>query len=84
MSDLYEDVEDGRNAGLLYEKMLPYFDIVEGNIVEGFKTCPIRDEDGLVLLRMQHQSLEAIKFQLQSVITTGKLADVAINQENDK
>lgn len=82
MNNLFGDVEAGRRAEELLLQLEPYFTIVETDLLRAFKECSIRDHDGLMVIKLQHKALEALRMNIQSVMTTGKLADVEISQRN--
>jgi len=83
VTDYYRDSELGRRAGELQLSLEPYFDAIEERLYMKFKTAPIRDEEGMVLLRLQHHALGLLKQELETVITTGKFADVKLSEEEN-
>lgn len=81
---LYGDAESGRRAADLLAGLEPYLKLVEDGLIRGFTACPLRDQDGLMLIKLQHKALESLKINIQSVITTGKLADVELTEKEKK
>lgn len=49
------------------------FDAVRAAIFAKIESCPIRDADGLLTLRLQLKLLADVKANIQSVINTGKV-----------
>jgi hypothetical protein len=49
------------------------FDAVREAIFRKIESCPIRDEEGLMNLRLQLKLLGDVKANIQSVINTGKV-----------
>lgn len=55
------------------------FKAVESSIFEKIKQCPIRDTEGLQILRLQLKLLADVKANIESVVNTGKVIQDRIN-----
>lgn len=55
------------------------FDSVRQNLLDRMEICPVRDSDGLTLLRLQLKLLNDVKANLQSVVNTGKVVEHRLN-----
>jgi len=80
MNSLYGDQEAGRKAAELIDSLVPYFNIIEAGLVDQFKKCPVRDEQGLVLIQLHFKVMEALKMHLNSVVATGKMAEIDLSK----
>lgn len=84
MTNLFGDVEAGKTAARFLEQLEPYFSIIDADLMRAFRDCSLRDQDGLMLIKLQHKALEALRMNIQSVVTTGKMADVELDKRNAK
>lgn len=55
------------------------FDAVRAAIIEKIEACPIRDDDGLRILRLQLKLLKDVRMNLESVVNTGKVVQDRIS-----
>lgn len=70
--------EKARNAW--HEFFKPFFDQKEVVLIEAFRACGLRDEEGLVKIKMQFQAIDALRSELLGYMDTGKLADISLNE----
>lgn len=77
--------ESGRGAraeALLNDDLLKEaFDTIEQDTLEKWKTCPVRDSEGQMILRLKMQVLTEMKSIIKDVATTGRLANEQLNRE---
>ncbi len=58
----------------------PFFDEKETVLIEAFRACGLRDEEGLVKIKMQFTAIDALKSELLGYMETGKLANISLNE----
>lgn len=49
------------------------FALMEAAIVDGWKSAPLRDKEGMEELKRMHKTLESFKAHFHSAINTGKI-----------
>lgn len=54
-------------------ELIAAFDAVRAALFAKIEACPVRDADGLMLLRLQLKLLQDVKANIQSVVNTGKV-----------
>ena len=82
---LKEELYEARVAKRLRNDFLgDFFQDKTDLLFSAFKNTPIGDVETLVSIHHQIKSLEALKSEIDSVITTGKLAQADINMMLDK
>ena len=74
--DKYADMERGRQAQVLLDGLKPYFIKMDEALMRTFKECPIRDEKALMIVKLQMNALTRLEQNIESVVTTGKLAEM--------
>lgn len=57
------------------------FDEVENGIIQKWKDCPIRDQQGAHELKLMLKLLGEVKQHIQTVFDTGKMAEIQTEQE---
>lgn len=77
--------ESGRGAkaeALLNDSLFKEaFDLVEQDTMTKWKTCPVRDQEGQLVLRLKMQVLDEVKRLIRDVAITGRLANEQLNRE---
>ena len=71
------EVGKGRMAAELMRQVEPYFDEVHQNLVSALVAHSSTDLDGLQAIKMQISALEALRLNIESVIATGTMAEMA-------
>ena len=85
--DKAEDaVRNGEHAQRLLEDELLRWSLgeIRDRIRKGMEECPIRDTEGMQLLRMEFDILKAFEANLQSLIADGKFAATELAQEEQR
>ena len=85
--DKAEDaVRNGEHAQRLLEDELLRWSLgaIRDRIRGGMEECPIRDTEGMQLLRMELDILKAFEANLQSLIAEGKFAAAELAQEEQR
>ena len=79
---LHQQANRGAEAErLLAEPLLiEAFEVIERDIIEEIKKCPIRDVEGLRSLHLMLGLHQRLRRQIESVATTGKLARETLAQ----
>lgn len=80
--DLQKEAQAGSRAEMLLEDLQPYFDMVEGAILDKWKTSPVGDEKGQHELRLMYKLLGDLKANIKTVIDTGKMAKIELERDN--
>lgn len=77
--------ESGRGAkarSILTDDMfVEAMEVIEKDILDKWKSAPIRDTEGQLALRLKWQCLSELKKHLIDVMTTGKLAEAQLRYE---
>jgi len=82
---LSKEKAEAREVARLKSKFLDkFFQDKEAMLFEAFKHCPIGAVDDLNNIHHQLKSLNALKTEVQSVMDTGKMAEIALSTELDK
>jgi len=55
--------------------------LIEQDTLEKWKTAPVRDSEGHLVLRLKWQVIQEIKRHLADVIMTGKMADITLTDK---
>ena len=78
----YETERDlGTRAAQAWESFFkPFFEEKSEVLVEAFRICEMRDEEGLIKIHMQFKAIDALKAELLRYIETGKLASISLDQ----
>lgn len=78
-----DDVRNGEHAQRLLEDELLRWSLGEmrSRIRDGMETCPIRDTEGMQILRIQFDLLKAFEANLKSLIADGKFAAEKLAQD---
>lgn len=58
----------------------PFFEEKETVLIEAFRACGLRDEEGLVKIKMQFTAIDALRLELLGYMDTGKLASISLNE----
>ena len=59
----------------------PYFNNMDEALIRTLRNAPVRDEEGIMLIKMQMDALTRLKINLNSIIDTGKLAEMEKDDE---
>ena len=62
----------------------PFFNKKEQVLIEAFRQCPIRDDQGLMNIKLQFTAIDALKSEMMEYIETGKMADISLQQATRK
>ena len=81
--DLQQEVEVGYQAEGLIEKLNPYFDMMELQLIKGIRACSVADTESLHNIKLQLHALDKLRFNIQSVIDTGKLATNELEKDHE-
>ena len=78
----YETERDvGEKARHAWEGFFkPFFEEKSEVLIEAFRICEMRDEEGLIKIHMQFKAIDALRAELLGYIETGKLASVSLDQ----
>lgn len=80
-NQLEAERDKGSRAQRAYEDFFaPFLAQKEAVIIEAFRTCEMRDEIGLMNIKMQFTAIDALNTELLAYIDTGKLASTTLNQ----
>lgn len=63
------------------ELFVEAFAVVEADVLEKWKTSPVRDTEGQLALRLKWQVLQQIKGHITDVMQTGKMANDQMEHE---
>jgi len=84
-AQLEDELYEARQAKRLRKDFLgDFFRDKEAQILDLIKELPLGSTDALVNAHHQLKSLNALQMELQTVINTGKMADVEKQQALDK
>lgn len=73
--------ELGAKAKGAWDSMIgPFFHEKEAVLIEAFRVCGLRDNEGLIKIKMQFSAIDALKAELLGYMETGKLADISLNE----
>jgi len=79
------EIEETRRVKQLKDKFLDsFFKEKEEQIFELFRNIPIGSADDLVNAHHQLKSLNALQIEVQTVMNTGKMAEMSLQQGLDK
>lgn len=79
------EVEETRKMKTLKNKFLDkFFEDKEAQLFNAFKNCPLGDEKVLAGIHMAYKSMHALQSEVQSVMNTGKMAEMSLAPELDK
>jgi len=71
----------GVNAGHAWEGYFkPFFEEKQEILIEAFRVCGLRDEEGLLKIKMQFSALDSLRDELLGYMETGRLADISLNE----
>lgn len=84
--DHEQDVLRGRQAAELLEHpmLLEAFAALESEVMEQWKSSPARDEEGRERLWLMLRLSEKVKAHLTNLITTGRMAKIALKDLDKK
>lgn len=82
-AQLNMEVERGARAERIMRDSLVQeaLDLIDAAITEKWKTSPIRDTEGQMMLRMQMQAAQQFRKFFEDAVTTGKLASTGLEHE---
>jgi hypothetical protein len=80
---LVKESERGAKARAVFESDVfkEAIDLIEQDTMEKWKTSPVRDAEGQLMLRLKWQILKQLKTQIMDVMQTGKMADVTLIEQ---
>lgn len=82
--DRQQEMETGYQTSILMEKLNPYFEAMQAQLIMGIKQCPVADKDSLHIIKLQMHALDKLIFNMQSVLDTGLLAKVELEQSENE
>lgn len=71
-----QEAERLLNSPILQEALTK----MEEGVIQGFKQCPLRDDEGLKNLRVMLKVIDDFKHRLKTVLETGKLAKIQVTE----
>lgn len=83
MADLEREITQGYEASRLLSAITPYLDDMQADVYINFQECPVRDEQALVLLKMQSNAIKGLRDKLQMAIDEGAIAAEQVRRMND-
>ena len=73
--------DKGSRAQYAYDDFVaPFIEAKEAVLIEAFRVCEMRDEEGLIKIKMQFSAIDALKAEMLGYIETGKLASTTLDQ----
>jgi len=83
--NLADEVRDGRDAERLLSDplLIKTLDTMEEALTEAFKRAPIRDDEGLMGIKLQMNALHAFRKNLKTCVDTGKMATIQIKAQQE-
>lgn len=76
----------GIEAGRVLESpvVIESFQAMDDALTQAFKTCPLRDQEGMLGIRYQMEALEKFKKNFATLLQTGKMAEMQIKALNER
>ena len=80
-TQLSTERDKGARAESAYRDFIsPFIEQKEAILIEAFRACEIRDEEGLMKIKMQYAAIDSLETELKRFMETGRLADMTLNQ----
>ena len=81
--NLHEDMQKARQAKELIEneQFKAAFNSIRAGIITKWQSCPVRDHEGQHELKLMDKLLSEIEGYFKSIIETGKMAEIQLDNE---